>query len=247
MEEKLKLSKDSTAPLADATNYRSIVGGLRYLTNTRPEIGFAVGYVSRFMAEPREDNLAAVKHLLRYVAGTCGHGLVYPRQSRRALELVGFSDSDMAGDVDGRRSTTGVLFFLGACPISWQSLKQKVVALSTCEAEYIAAAMACCQGVWLGQLLGELAGEEAQAPVLIVDNLSAIALAKNHVHHDRSKHIDTKFHFIRDCVNGGLIKLEYVETARQLGDILTKPLGRVRLMELKTKIGVEEIKQEQCN
>ena len=75
------------------------------------------------MAEPREDHLAAVKHLLRYVAGTRDYGFVYPRRSRGELELIGFSDSDMAGDVDGRRSTTGVLFFLGACPISWQSMK----------------------------------------------------------------------------------------------------------------------------
>ena len=118
MKEKVKLSKDSTAPLVDATSYQSIVGALRYLTHTRPDIGFAVGYVSRFMAEPREDHLAAVKHLLRYVAGTRDYGLVYPRRSRGELELIGFSDSDMAGDVDGRQSTTGMLFFLGACPIS---------------------------------------------------------------------------------------------------------------------------------
>ena len=140
-----------------------------------------------------------------------------------------------------------MLFFLGACPISWQSMKQKFVALSTCEAEYIAAATTCCQGVWLGWLLAELTGEEAQAPILMVDNQSAIALAKNPVHHDRSNHIDTKYHFIRDCVDSGQIKLEYVETARQLGDILTKPLGRIRLTELRINIGVEGIKQEQCN
>ncbi|XP_039851422.1 secreted RxLR effector protein 161-like [Panicum virgatum] len=239
MEEKIKLSKDSIAPLVDATSYRSIVGGPRYLTHTWPDIGFAVGYVSRFMAEPREVHLAAVKHLLRYVAGTCGYELVYPRRNTEALELIGFSDSDMAGDVDGRQSTTGMLFFLGACPISWQSMNQKVVTLSTCEAEYIAAATACCQGVLLGWLLAELTGEEARAPVLMVDNQSAIALAKNHVHHDRSKHIDTKYHFIRDCVDGGQIRLKHVETARQLRDILTKPLGRIRLTELRTKIGVE--------
>jgi len=150
----------------------------------------------------------------------------------------------MAEDVDGRKSTTGVLFFLDGCPISWQSQKQRVVALSTCEAEYIAAATACCQGVWLSRLLQEVIKEKPCAPVLMVDNKSAIALAKNPVLHDRSKHIDTKFHFIRDCVDGGQIKLEYVETARQLGDILTKPLGRIRFTELRTKIGVEEIKQE---
>ena len=125
------------------------------------------------MAELREDHLAAVKQLLRYVAGTRDYGLVYPRRSREELELIGFSDSDMADDVDGRRSTTGMLFFLGACPVSWQSMKQKVVALSTCEAEYIAAATACCQGVWLWRLLAELTREEAQAPVLMVDRSSS--------------------------------------------------------------------------
>jgi hypothetical protein len=203
MEERLKLSKDSTTAKVDATNFRSIVGGLRYLTHTRPDITFALGYVSRFMEDPREDHLAAVKHLLRYVAGTSGHDLIYPRRGTAALELTGYSDSDMAGDIDGRKSTSGVLFFLGDCPITWQSQKQKIVAQSTCEAEYIAAVTASCQGVWLARLLKELTGARLQAPVLMVDNKSAIALAKNPVLHDRSKHIVTKFYFIRDCIKEG--------------------------------------------
>jgi hypothetical protein len=184
MEERLKLSKDSTSPRVNATSFRSIVGGLRYLAHTRPDIGFAIGYLGRFMEDPREDHLAAIKHLLRYVAGTIEHGLMYPKRGGGRLELTGYSDSDMAGDVDGRRSTAGIIFFLGSCAISWQSQKQKVVALSTCEAEYIAAATACCQGIWLACLLKELTGEELRAPVLLVDNKSAIALAKNPVLHD---------------------------------------------------------------
>jgi hypothetical protein len=243
MEERLKLSKDSTSPRVNATSYRSIIGGLRYLAHTRPDISFAVGYLSRFMEDPREDHLTATKHLLRYIAGTIKHGLVYPKRGNGRLELTGYSDSDMAGDVDGRRSTTGIIFFLGSCAISWQSHKQKVVALSTCEAEYIAVATACCQGVWLARLLKELTEEELQAPVLLVDNKSAIALAKNPILHDRSKHIDTKYHYIRDCIVEGRIKVEYVDTAQQLGDILTKSLGRLRLQELRRKVGVEEIKE----
>jgi hypothetical protein len=168
-----------------------------------------------------------------------------PKAKEGEPELTVFSDADMAGDIDGRRSTSGVLVFLGAAPIAWQSLKQKIVALSTCEAEYVAAATAACQAVWLRRLLGELTGEEAHPPALMVDNQPAIALAKNPVLHDRSKHIDTRFHFIRDCVDGGQIVLEFVETGRQLADILTKPLGRLRFMELRTKIGMVEIKQEQ--
>ena len=137
----------------DATLYRSIVGGLCYLVHMRPDIAFAVGYVSRFMEDHREDHWAAVKRLLRYIKGTMNHGIVFPKTGRSRLQFTVFSDADMAGDIDGRRSTSGVLVFLESAPISWLSLKQKVVALSTCEAEYVAAATAACQVVWLRRLL----------------------------------------------------------------------------------------------
>ena len=110
-----------------------------------------------------------------------------------------------------------------------------------CEAEYVAAATAACQVVWLRWLLGELTGAEAHPPALTVDNQPAIALAKNPVLHNRSKHIDVKFHFFRDCVDGGQIVIEFVETGRQLTDVLTKPLGHLRLTELKKMIVMEEI------
>jgi len=135
-----------------------------------------------------------------------------------------------------------VLVLLGTAPISWQSLKQKIVALSTCEAEYVAAATATCQAVWLRWLVGELTGEEARPPALMVDNQPAIALAKNPVLHDQSKHIDIKFHFLRDCIDGGQIVIEIVETGRQLTDILTKSLERLRFTELRMMIGMAEVK-----
>jgi hypothetical protein len=242
VEERLKLSK------------HSIIGGLRYLTHTRPDTAFAVGYVSQFMEEPREDCWTAVKRLLRYVKGTLDQAIIFPKSGGKGglrltvfseappkakegePELNVFSDAGMAGDIDGRQSTSGVLVFLGAAPIAWQSLKQKIVALSTCEVEYVAAAMAACQAVWLRRLLGELTGEEAHPPALMVDNQPAIALAKNPVLYDRSKHIDIKFHFLQDCVDGGQIVIEFVETGRQLADILTKSLGRLRFMELRKMI-----------
>jgi hypothetical protein len=148
----------------------------------------------------------------------------------------------MVGDVDGRRSTFGVLIFLGAAPIVWQSLKQKMVALSTCEAEYVAAATVACQVVWLRRLLSELTSVEARPPALKVDNKPAIALSKNPVLHDRSKHIDIKFHFLRDYIDGGHLVIEFVETRRQLADILTKSLGRLRFLELRGMIGMVEVK-----
>ena len=116
------------------------------------------------------------------------------------------------------------------------------MALSTCEAEYVVAATAACQAVWLRRLLGELTGEEAHPPALMVDNQPAIALAKNPVLHDRSKHIDIKFHFLRDRIDGGQIIIEFVNTGKQLADILTKSLGRLRFMELRKMIGMDEVK-----
>jgi hypothetical protein len=236
LESRTKMSKISEAPLVDATEYRSLVGGLRYLLNTRPDVAFA----GRFLEEPHEDHMAMVKHILRYVAGTLEFGLIYKRKKNAEdwFQLEGFSDSDFAGDVEDRKSTSGVLFFLGEMPITWQSNKQKVVALSTCEAEYIAASHAACQGVWLARLLKDMVGSEVGAPRLYIDNKSAIDLCKNPVLHDRSKHIETKYHYIRDCVEKKKITVEQISTKDQLADTLTKPLGRVLFQEQRDRIGV---------
>lgn len=240
MEHRPKLSKVSLNPPTDATLYRSIVRSLRYLVHTRPDIAFAVGYVSRFMEHPTTEHYGAVKHLLRYIAGTKSYGCVFSF-SATGNNLTGYSDSDMAGDVDDRKSTTGVLFMLGGNSITWQSQKQKVVALSSCEAEYIAATTAACQGVWIGRLLGELLDEKSGVATLYIDNKSAIQLCKNPVFHDRSKHIETRFHFIRECVDDGRISVESIGTEDQLADILTKSLAKVKFQELRRRIGVMDL------
>jgi hypothetical protein len=137
-----------------------------------------------------------------------------------------------------RKSTSGVLFFLEKSPVSWQSTKQRVVALSSCEAEYIAAATAACQGVWLARLLSELKDSEVRVSVLRVDNKSIISLVKNPVHYDRSKHIDVRYHLIREYEQTCQIAVDFIQTEEQLGDILTKPLCKIKFRELCNKIGL---------
>uniref|UniRef100_A0ACD6AJ28 Uncharacterized protein n=1 Tax=Avena sativa TaxID=4498 RepID=A0ACD6AJ28_AVESA len=208
MEERLKLSRDSTTEEVDATQYRRLVGRLRYLAHTRPDLAFSVGYVSRFMHRPTTEHQQAVKRIVRYVAGTLDHDLYYPR-CPGAAHFVRYNDH--AGDIDTSKSTSGILFFLGKCLVSWQSVKQPVVAMSSCEAEYIAASTACTQALWLARLLGDL-GQDTNAVQLMVDSKSALALAKNPVFHERSKHIRVRYHFIRCCLDEGSVTASYINT-----------------------------------
>uniref|UniRef100_A0ACD5UHC9 Uncharacterized protein n=1 Tax=Avena sativa TaxID=4498 RepID=A0ACD5UHC9_AVESA len=237
MEERLKLSRDSTAEEVDATQYRRLVGSLRYLAHTRPDLAFSIGYISRFMQRPTTEHQQAVKRIVRYVARTLDHGLYYPRCPGVA-HFVGYRDSDHAGDIDTSKSTSGILFFLGKCLVSWQSVKQQVVAMSSCEAEYIAASTACTQALWLARLLGDLLGRDTSAVQLMVDSKSALALAKNPVFHERSKHIRVRYHFIRRCLDEGSITASYINTKDQLAGLLTKPLGWITFLGLCSRIGI---------
>jgi hypothetical protein len=227
MEERLKLSRDSMTEEVDATEYRRIVRSLRYLVHTRLDLAYAVRYVSRFLERPTEENLYAVKKILHYIAGMLEYGLRYGRRTGN-VGLVGYSDSHLASDIDTRKSTTGILFFLGNCLVSWQSLNQRVVALSSCEAEYTTATTVATQAIWMAQLLGELLGRELEVVELKVDNKSALALARNPVYHERIKHIDLRYHFIRNCLADMIVSATYINTADQLAEILMKALGRVK-------------------
>jgi hypothetical protein len=162
MEERPKLSRDSTAEEVDATQYRRLVGSLHYLAHIRPDLAFSVVYVSWFLQRPATEHQQTVKRIIRYVAGTLDHGLYYPR-CPGAAHFIRYSDSDHTGDIDTSKCTSGIIFFLGKCLVSWQSVKQQVIALSSCEAEYIAASTASTQAIWLARLLGDLLSRDARA------------------------------------------------------------------------------------
>jgi hypothetical protein len=212
MEPRLRLSKTGYTPAVDSTNYRSVVGSLRYLVNTRPDLAYSAYYVSHFMEAPREEHLAAVKRILCYLARTKGWGVKYCAGGGKKMELIGYSDSDMVGDKVDHKSTSGMIYFLSNGAMSWQSAKQKGVALSSCEAEYIAASMAASQGVQLSRLMEEILGKESDTPLLYVDNKAAISLIKNPVLHDPSKHNKRRSHYIRECSERGLIKVDFIQT-----------------------------------
>ena len=239
MEQHLKLLPGKPELVSNATKYRSIIGSLRYLVNSRPDLAFSVGMVSRFMETPNSEHWAAVKRIIRYVAGTTEFGCKFVKGSNS--ELLGYTDSDHAGDIEKRKSTTGMVFFLGGNIITWNSQKQRVVSLSSCESEYIAAATGACQGVWLSRLLADLTNSEVKKFRLLIDNKSALELSKNPVYHERTKHIDIRFHYIRECVADGVVELEHVRTDDQLADILTKALGRIRFAELRRQLGVVKV------
>lgn len=240
METTYKLLIDETESEVDGTLYKQIVGSLRFLCHSRPDISFSVGLVSRFMSKPRTSHMAAVKRILRYLKGTQDFGLLFPRSKRQGgvAEIEAFSDSDWSGDKVDRKSTSGYFFRFLKAPISWCSKKQNVVALSSCEAEYIAVAQAACQVLWMESLLEELKLHYKKPVQLFVDNKSSINLAKNPIAHGRSKHIETKFHFLRDQVNKGKLEMVYCSTDVQAADVLTKPMKTDRFKVLRSMLGV---------
>jgi hypothetical protein len=206
--------------------YASAVGSLMYaMVCTRPDIAHAVGVVSRFLSDPGREHWNAVKWIMRYLRGTSKLCLSFG--SGKPM-LVGYTDSDMAGDVDTRKSTSGYLITFSGGAVSWQSRLQKCIALSTTEAELIAATEACKELLWMKKFLQEL-GFKQQQYVLFCDNQSTIHLAKNSSFHSRSKHIDVRYHWIRDTLNDKLLTLEKIHTDDNGSDMLTKALTREKL------------------
>ncbi|GJV64315.1 retrovirus-related pol polyprotein from transposon TNT 1-94 [Tanacetum coccineum] len=223
MVEKSKLDEDKHGKAVDPIHYHGMVGTLMYLTANRPDLTFAICMCSRYQAKPTEKHLHVIKRIFKYLRGTVNRGLWYPKDS--SFALTAYADADHAGCQDTRRSTSGCMQLLGDRLVSWSSKRQKSVAISSTEAEYIALSGCCAQVLWMRSQLTDYGLGFNKIP-MYCDNKSAIALCCNNVQHSRSKHIDIRFHFIKEQVENGIVELYFVNTEYQLADIFTKSLGR---------------------
>jgi hypothetical protein len=217
--------------------YRSIIGMLLYLAmGTRPDIAFAVSYFSRFSAQPSLLHWRGLKQVVRYLIGTKSYGIRYSKSGQTTFES--FSDADWASDSSDRKSITGWIIRMRNGALCWSSTKQKCVALSTMEAELIALAAASSEVLWWRQLLAELGVKQAKPTVIHEDNQSCIAYAKNSGSAHRAKHIDLRYHFVRDEITNGKLKLRYIQSRANPADIFTKPLPPAIFLELRTLLGI---------
>lgn len=220
--------------------YREVLGSLQYLAcKTRPDIAFAVNYASRYVENPTNKNIKDVTQLLRYLKGTVNTGICYYSTNQEELIYKAYSDSDYAGSgPEGKmKSTSGHVIMLSNGPVTWCSHKQSVVATSTTEAEYIAAAECTKELQYLKTLISELTGKAHQA-TLNVDNQSSIKLIKSGQLNRRSKHINVRYFFISEALDNGIFSLEYCPSDEQLADILTKPLQNIKFTKFKNSLCV---------
>lgn len=210
------------------------------MVHTRPDIAYVVGVVSRYMECPKILHMSAAKQILRYVKGTLEFGLVYAKGAGNYM-LKGFSDSDLAGNLEDRKSTGVMAFYLDESLITWVSQKQRCVALSSCEAEFMAATAAACQGVWLRNLLEQITNKKQGPVIIFVDNKSAIDLAKNPVFHGRSKRIDIRYHFIRECVERKEVEIRHISSDNQRANVLTKAMSAIKFDRMRALLGLKNL------
>nr|GFA85418.1 retrovirus-related Pol polyprotein from transposon TNT 1-94 [Tanacetum cinerariifolium] len=217
------LDADLSGTLVDQTKYRSKVGALMYLTSSRPDIMHATCYCARNQAQPTEKHLTAVKQIFRYLKDTIHMGLWYSKDT--GFELTAFSDSDHAGCLDSRKSTSGGIQLLGGDKlVSWSSKKQDCTSMSFADAEYVSLSACCTQVLWMRTQLIDYGFHFDKIP-MYCDSKAAIAISCNPVQYSRTKHIDVIYHFIEEKVKKGIVELFFVGTEYQLADLFTKALS----------------------
>nr|GEZ16851.1 retrovirus-related Pol polyprotein from transposon TNT 1-94 [Tanacetum cinerariifolium] len=235
MVEQAKLKLDLVGKPVDHTDYQSMIGSLMYVTSSRPDIMFATCICARYQANPNEHHVSSVKRIFRYLKGTINLGIWYPKDS--GFDLTAYSDADHAGCHLDRKSASGSVYFLGDKLVCWSSKKHNCVSISTAESEYVAVSSCCAQVLWTRTQLTNYGFFYDKVPIYC-DLKSAIAISCNPVQHTRTKHIDVRYHFIKDHVEKGTIELYFVGTEYQLADLFTKSLPEARFKFLVEKLGM---------
>jgi hypothetical protein len=239
-------SKPVATPMAskitgppDDTNqneYQQLTGALMWPSlATRPDISYAVGYLARFNSRPTIAHQQAQKRVLRYLKGTQYYGILYKADKKEPI--TGYCDSDWAGDTTDRKSTSGGAFILCGGVISWTSTKQRTVALSSVESEYVALSTWVKEAIWMLQWLQEL-NIDISTIAIYIDSTGALSFAENAQFSPRTKHIDIRHHFIRDHLEKGVIKLSYIPSEDNTADVLTKALDRVKFEKFRARLGI---------
>ena len=230
-----KIDADLNGKPVDQKRYRGMIGSLLYLIASRPDIMFSTCVCARYQANPMESHVVAVKRIFKYLKGTPKLGLWYPAKSD--FQLNAFTDSDYGGCKLDRKSTSGSCQFLGGRLVSWTSKKQTCVSTSTAEAEYVAAASCCSQVIWMQTQLRDYGFKISQIPIFC-DSTSAIAISHNPVHHSMTKHIDIRYHFIKDNIQKGHIELHFINSEDQIADVFTKALDETKFQYFLGRLGM---------
>lgn len=233
-----KLKTVEGAKLADREKYQRLVGKLIYLAHTRPDIAYAVGVVSQFMHEPQTHHMEAVMRIVRYLKGSPGKGVVFKRNGH--LQIEAFTDADWAGNQINRRSTAGYFTFVGGNLVTWRSKKQKVVALSSAEAEFRGIVKGITEILWLRKLMDEIGFPLKTPTKLFCDNEAAISISENPVQHDRTKHVEVDRHFIKEKIENRIVELPSIRSEDQLADILTKAVTGMIFESVLRKLSIED-------
>ena len=216
------------AESADQGKYQRLVGKLIYLSHTRPDIVYVVGIISQFMHKPQVNHMEAALRVVRYLNGSPGSGVLFRKHGH--LEIKAYIDADWAGNPVDRRSTSGYFTLVGGNLVTWRSKKQKVVALSSAEAEFRGIARGLAEVLWLRKLLTELGFPPKRSCELMCDNRAAISISENPVQHDRTKHVEVDRHFIKEKLEEGVLSLPFVRSEEQLADMLTKAIPAKEFM-----------------
>ncbi|KAK6115529.1 hypothetical protein DH2020_007798 [Rehmannia glutinosa] len=239
MNTSVKMDMDEEGEAVDQTRYRALIGSLLYLIASRPDITFDVGVCARFQSAPKESHMIMPKRILRYLNGCQEVCLWYLKEG--GFKLVGYSDSNYVGCRIDMKSISGTCQMHGNRLVSWLNKKQNSIATSTAEAEFIVAGSCCAQVLWMRQQQRDYAIEERESVPIFYDNISNINITQNPIHHNRTKHIEIRHHFLRDCVSKRKIEISFVPSQDQLADIFTKPLSSETFASIRAWLGIMHI------